>query len=190
MPKLWSKTIEEHRHEVREAIMNTAWLLATTRGPLSVTMSQIANESGIGRATLYKYFPDVETILRAKHEQHVFDHLRCLNEASQGDDGAKAKLESVSLLYAQMCHRRRLHGTVELSVLLHKPQDMSGAESAVLTLFEELLVEAAASGDVRDDTPPSELTAYVVHALGAANRLPTDAAVRRLVGLTLAALRT
>lgn len=34
-----------------------------------MTMSRIAEEIGIGRATLYKYFPDVEAILLAWHER-------------------------------------------------------------------------------------------------------------------------
>ena len=54
MPKLWTETIEEHRREVREAILDAAWALAAEHGPLSVTMSQVAQAAGIGRATLYK----------------------------------------------------------------------------------------------------------------------------------------
>lgn len=65
MPKLWNETIEAHRHTVREAILNTTAELVTEHGLLSVTMSQIAEKTGIGRATLYKYFPDVEAILHA-----------------------------------------------------------------------------------------------------------------------------
>ena len=38
-------------------------------------MSQIAEQTGIGRATLYKYFPDVEAILLAWHERQVTGHL-------------------------------------------------------------------------------------------------------------------
>ncbi len=61
VPRLWSETIEDHRREVRAAILDATWALVTERGLTSVTMSQIAEETGIGRATLYKYFPDVET---------------------------------------------------------------------------------------------------------------------------------
>jgi hypothetical protein len=32
--------------------------------------------SGIGRATLCKYFPNVESILAVWHERHVASHLR------------------------------------------------------------------------------------------------------------------
>ena len=44
-------------------------------------MLQIAAATGIGRATLYKYFPDVEAIMVAWHERHIARHLRLLAEA-------------------------------------------------------------------------------------------------------------
>ncbi|MGH2817757.1 MAG: TetR/AcrR family transcriptional regulator, partial [Actinomycetota bacterium] len=74
MPKLWNETIEDHRREVRGAILDTTLALVAEHGLLSVTMSQIAEETGIGRATLYKYFPDVETILLAWHERQINGH--------------------------------------------------------------------------------------------------------------------
>src|SRR5262245_8068886 len=74
MPKLWTETIETHRREVRDAILDTAAALVADRGLRSVTMSQVAEETGIGRATLYKYFPGVEAILLAWHERQVTGH--------------------------------------------------------------------------------------------------------------------
>jgi len=41
-------------------------------------MSRIADETGIGRATLYKYFPDVETIMTTWHKRQVTQHLQQL----------------------------------------------------------------------------------------------------------------
>src|SRR5207249_2176535 len=75
MPKLWNETIAAHRRAVRDAILDTTVALVAERGLASVTMSQIAEQTGIGRATLYKYFPDVEAILVAWHDRHVTGHL-------------------------------------------------------------------------------------------------------------------
>ena len=75
MPKLWTETIEAHRREVHEAILDTTAALAAKHGLRSVTMSQIAEQVGIGRATLYKYFPDVEAILATWHERQLTGHL-------------------------------------------------------------------------------------------------------------------
>jgi AcrR family transcriptional regulator len=75
VPKLWNQTIEAHRREVRDAILDTTAALASAHGLRSVTMSQIAEQTGIGRATLYKYFPDVDLILRTWHEREIDRHL-------------------------------------------------------------------------------------------------------------------
>ncbi|TIL19051.1 MAG: helix-turn-helix transcriptional regulator, partial [Mesorhizobium sp.] len=55
MPKLWNETIDAHRRAVRDATLDTTAALVAEHGLLSVTMSKIAEETGIGRATLYKY---------------------------------------------------------------------------------------------------------------------------------------
>lgn len=56
-------------------------------------------------------------------------------------------------------------------------------------MIRDLLTEGAATGDLREDVPPDELASYCLHALAAASGLPTKAAVRRLVAVTLAGMR-
>jgi hypothetical protein len=56
-------------------------------------------------------------------------------------------------------------------------------------MIRDLLAEAAKTGDLRDDVAPDELAVYCLHALTAANTLPSKAAVRRLVNVTLTGLR-
>ena len=65
MPKLWNETIEAHRRQVHNAILDANAALVAKHGVRSVTMLQIAEATGIGRATLYKYFSGVEAILVA-----------------------------------------------------------------------------------------------------------------------------
>ncbi len=57
-------------------------------------------------------------------------------------------------------------------------------------MVRDLLTEAAAAGAVRDDVAPDELASFCLHALGAASALRSKAAVRRLVSVTLAGIRT
>jgi AcrR family transcriptional regulator len=188
VPKLWNETIEAHRHEVREAILDTTAALVFEHGLLSVTMSQIAERTGIGRATLYKYFSDVEAILLAWHERQVASHLKHLAEIRDqaGDPGER--LGAVLEAYALMQHELRLaHGT-ELMALLHRGERVARARQRLSDFIRDLLTEGAKTGDVRDDVAPGELASYCLHALAAASTLPSKAAVRRLVTVTLAGL--
>ena len=189
MPKLWTETIETHRHEVRHAIMDTAWTLATRHGPMSVTMSQVASQVGIGRATLYKYFPDVEAILLARHAGHVQQHLDRLRALSDQAADPGERLDNVAHAYAHICHHRAQHGTLELSALSHQPEHVAGPEQQLRELFENLIEDAAAAATIRTDISAHELANYCVHALSAASTLSTDAAINRLAELALRALR-
>src|SRR5438046_3637813 len=113
----WNETVEAHRVGVRKAIVDTAAALVAQHGPRSVTMSQIAEETGIGRATLYKYFPDIEAILVAWHERHVAGHLRRLVQLRDQAGPAAARLEDVLRAFAAISHHR---GDSDLAALLHR----------------------------------------------------------------------
>jgi AcrR family transcriptional regulator len=186
VPKLWNETIEAHRRAVRDTTLDTTAALVAKHGLRSVTMSQIAEETGIGRATLYKYFADVETILVAWHERHISGHLEQLAQLRDEAGGAGDRLEAVLEAYALIRHEH--HGG-DLAALLHQGEHVARAQEHLRHFIRDLLREAAEVGDVRDDIPPDELANYCLHALTAASTLPSKAAVRRLVALTLAGLR-
>ena len=189
MPRLWNDTIETHRRDVRNAILDAAGSLANEHGVLSATMSRIAEEAGIGRATLYKYFPDAEAVLYAWHERHVSEHREQLTELASGDDPAEKRLEASLAGYARICHFRARHGAPDVGALVHQGAAVSDAEKQLAKLFRDLLAECQAASEVRDDISADELAAYCLHALSAAASLPSEAATKRLVAVTMSALR-
>lgn len=188
VPRLWTETIEEHRQEVRDAIMDATWDLVLERGLSSVSMSHIAERTGIGRATLYKYFPDVDAILLAWHERRVDSHLRRLADVRDRNGDPVQRLEAVLDAFAMIAFRRG-HHDAELGALLHRGDEVARAQRQVRDMIRDLLSEAADTGGVRTDVAPVELAAYCLHALTAAGHLRSRAAVERLVVVTLAGLR-
>lgn len=185
MPRLWSQSVEAHRAAVRDAALDATAALAAEHGLAAVTMSRIATETGIGRATLYKYFPDVEAVLRAWHERHITRHLDHLAEvaAEQAADPGR-RLETVLQSYAWIVHENRRHGG-DLAAVLHRDEHVARADQRLTDLVADLLAQAVETGDARDDVPTDELAVYCLHALRAAAVLPSPVAVRRLVQLTL-----
>ncbi|MDP1702702.1 MAG: TetR/AcrR family transcriptional regulator [Aestuariivirga sp.] len=186
MPKLWNETIDTHRRAVRDATLDTTAALVAEHGLATVTMSQIAKRTGIGRATLYKYFPNVESILIAWHERQITGHLEHLAEIRDQAGDAGEQLEAVLEAYALISRER--HNT-ELAALLHQGEHVARAQHQLCALIRDLLTEGVKTGDLRDDVAPQELASYCLHALTAASNLPSKAAVRRLVKVTLAGLR-
>ena len=189
MPKLWTETIEAHRREVRDAIVDTTAALVDEHGLRAVTMSQIAEETGIGRATLYKYFPDVEAILVAWHERQIAGHLEHLAQVRDRSGSPGERLASVLEAYALISHQTRGHHDRDLAAFLHGDRQVARAQRQLRDMIRDILVEGASSGELRDDVPPEELASYCLHALSAAGSLPSKSAVRRLVTVTLAALQ-
>jgi AcrR family transcriptional regulator len=197
VPTLWQDTIETHRESVREAILNTAASLVAEHGLRSVTMSEIAERTGIGRATLYKYFPDVDSMLLAWHERQVARHLEELRRLRDDPGPIGDRLQAILAAYAHIHQRLAAHHASghapgsgsDIASVLHRGEHVVDAQRELDEFMRGLLAEAAEAGDIRDDVPPGELAAYCLHALTAAAQLRSKAAVSRLVQMTLAGLR-
>ncbi len=189
MPKLWNETIEAHRLAVRDAVLDTTAELVAENGLRAVTMSQIAEKTGIGRATLYNYFSGLDAILIAWHQRQITSHLEYLAEVRDQVGDAGERLEAVLEAYALISHESHGHHDTELAAFLHRDEQIGRAQQQVRDMIRDLVDEGAETGGLRDDVAPDELASYCLHALTAASSLPSKAAVRRLVTVTLAGLR-
>jgi AcrR family transcriptional regulator len=182
VPKLWDDTIDRHRRTVHTAILDAAASLAAEHGLASVTMSQIAATAGIGRATLYKYFSDVDAILVAWHERQINHHLQHLVEARDSTPQPGRQLAAVLHAYALISHE---HHGYDLAPGLHQREHVNRAHQHLHDFVTDLISRAAAAGEARGDIAAGELATYCLHALTAASELPSPTAVARLVTLTL-----
>lgn len=186
MPKLWNETIETHRDAVRRAVLDAAARLLAGKGSSGVTMSGIAQAAGIGRATLYKYFPDVESIMLAWHERQIQAHLNELVDIKGQNVGARQQLEAVLHAYAFLS--RSGHNEAD-TARLHQGSHAGRAQQHLTDFIAEMIGEGADAGVFRADVAPDELAAFCLHSLGAAAGLASHEAVSRLVGVTLDALQ-
>lgn len=182
VPRLWNDTIEEHRRSVRDAVLDAAAARVAEHGLTGVTMSGIAEATGIGRATLYKYFPDVDSVLLAWHERQIAAHLEHLVAVRDRSTASHDRVREVLATYAQLSRR---HNGGDISGALHRGEHVARARQQLVEFLAELLRDAAHAGTVRDDVPAAELAEYCLHALTAAGVHTSGAAVRRLVTVTL-----
>jgi AcrR family transcriptional regulator len=185
-PKIWTDDIESHRRDVRDAILDAAGTLVAERGLASVTMSDLATSAGIARATLYKYFSELNAVFVAWHERSVASHLTELEAAHARPGTPAVRLEAILETYARLAHAD--HGS-ELVALMSGGEHLARGFVKLKELVAEVIAQGAAAGELRDDVPPAELASFCIHALGAAGSAPSKAAVRRLVVVTIAGLR-
>lgn len=185
---MWADTVESHRDQVRTAVLDALDDLVASKGLLGVTMSQLASTTGIGRATLYKYFGDVEDVLTAWHHRHVAGHLAALRGVAEGSEEPADRLRLVLEAYGRICQERGRHGADSLVAALHQGDQADSYEEQLRNLLVGLLSDAAAAGGVRDDVPLDELARYCLHALTAAGAADTTAATARLVTVVMSGL--
>ncbi len=138
---------------------------------------------------MYKYFPDVEAILLAWHEQEITGHLAHLADLRDRSDDAASRIEVVLQAYALLSHGSHGHHRTELGAFLHRSEALAHAQQQLRGMIRDLLVEGVEAGVVRHDVAAAELASYCLDAISGAASLPSKAAVRRLVAVTLAGLR-
>jgi AcrR family transcriptional regulator len=182
MPQLWAETVRAHQEEVRDAILEAVDELVRTRGLLALNMSHIAAAAGIGRATLYKYFSDIEQVVVAWHERQVTAHLAQLDTIREQPGESAERLRSVLAAYGRICQQRQNHAD-ELTAALHRSQPANEGQARLITIVTDLIAGASAAKAVRRDVPPQELAAYCVCALEAASSTSTPAELARLLQL-------
>ncbi len=168
--------------------METTAVLVDEQGLRAVTMSEIAKRTRIGRATLYKYFPDVESILLAWHERQIDGHLAELAKARDSATSAKQQLEAVLLAFGHISQSAHGHSDAELSAFLHRDEQVAQGWRHLRQLIGDLIAEGALAGEIRSDISAEELSTYCLNALAGARELRSKAAVQRLVGVTLKGL--
>jgi hypothetical protein len=131
----------------------------------------------------------VDAILVAWHQRQIGGHLQHLAEVrDQAGGNATARLHAVLEAYALILHQSHGHHDSELAAFLHRSEHLAGAQQQLREMIRDLLADGAKTGDLRDDVTPDELATYCLHALTAASSLPSKAAARRLVTVTLAGL--
>ncbi len=189
VPRLWKDTIEEHRRDVRSAIVETTIDLVRDRGVRGVTMGLIAQRAGISRATLYKYFAGVDDILIDGHAEHVRRHLAELREACATAGSAREAVERLIDRYAEICFRRSRSGAPDVAALVHDGDQHDKNADELRRLFVEAVRAAQEASEVRTDVAADLLAAFCLKAAEAASTVDTSrdaAAMSELVKERLA----
>ncbi|MFD3374987.1 MULTISPECIES: TetR/AcrR family transcriptional regulator [unclassified Streptomyces] len=147
----------------RRLIMETADRMFAQRGS-AVTLNEIAREAGVGVATVYRRFPDLQVLIDALFTERFTTFLQLATAAEQQPDPGQA-LRHYLLAAAQWRARDRALDVV----LAHASMD----DRAIARMRDDLgrhvdgLVEGAvAAGAVREDFAGPDVYAFL-HMIGA-----------------------
>lgn len=188
LPRIWADTIDTHRRQVTDAILDATAELITEQGPMSTAMAAIAERAGIGRATLYKYFPDVASILVAWHQRHFTGHIRHITALTDREDLTLADVaEFVRRQRRRQSQERadELIGTLAHSVAGFSQRMEDVVHKEALAALTKVVTRLSEAGVARNDIKPAVLAEWLFHAVHAPTELD-DHAVAKLVVDSLA----
>lgn len=185
MPKIWSDTVLAHRESVRNATLDAVAALVGQNGLALLTMSDIAQTAGIGRATLYKYFPDVQAVIEAWHQREVAGHLELFASLAAAAGSPIERLGKILTIHARNLSRHK----GELAAMVHASGHVAHAWRHLIASLASLIREGVTQGELRDDVEPDDLANYCLSAVSGAAQLRSQAQVDQIVAVTLSGLR-
>lgn len=142
----------------REALV-TAARRHVRRNGVTTSLEAIAREAGVGPGTLYRHFPDRESLL-AEVLRAESDELRDAFERVRTEVGPADRLDRwLREIEKYIANYRGLSAPIIEALDDHEPTSLSGTCRDILDLTEILLAEARAHGQVRPDVTAQDLLA-------------------------------
>jgi len=162
----WLASVAEHKRRTRARILDAAAELVATQGASGLVMTALARRSGVARATLYNYFPDVEQVLEALVAVQVGQFLADMERRLHGvrDAGERLRLAIAALVAwteGQATRRpaRARHGGPPSPAVvgrIHRPL------AELREHLQTLVTAARDAGALPPDTDPALATRFVV----------------------------
>jgi AcrR family transcriptional regulator len=78
MPKISAATLEEHRAETTDRLLDAFGELVMQKGYDGVSLADVANKAGLARTAIYNYFQDRESLLFAWTDREVRQNIEVL----------------------------------------------------------------------------------------------------------------
>ncbi|TDD89615.1 TetR/AcrR family transcriptional regulator [Actinomadura darangshiensis] len=169
--QIWPEMMESARQQLALHIGRTALGLVSERGLGGTTMSQLAKSAGVARATLYKYFPDVETAVVSYISAEVrrFQDELAAQLARESDPRRAIDLYIDRQVDYLDGAEHRDAGRLEsagLSPAAHA--DLAGHLASMRGMLAELLTAGVAAGALRPDLDVEVQTTLLLNLMNGA----------------------
>jgi len=150
----------------REKILRAAREVFGQHG-LRVTLDDVARHAGVGVGTVYRRFPDKETLVRALFEQDLGIRQASAERALAHPDPWEGFADFLMEMGADLAENRGLQEVIMLGS--HSSEPIETMRGGMLPFLEALIKRAQESGDLRAEITPSDIP-VVVQMLSAASQ--------------------
>lgn len=158
----WEAATSQYRDRQREGILVAALHLLAEQGSGGMSMSSLANAAGISRATLYRYFADLDSVLLGIAEM-LGQHDEDLATAVEAESGARQQLRFLVGVLVQAHARHDLSAEAIAGALPPAARGLLDKhEQRTHRLVQSILEQGRQSGELRDDIDPGVDASLVI----------------------------
>jgi AcrR family transcriptional regulator len=155
MPKITAPTLEQHRSETIDRLLDAISELVMSRGYSAVSLADVAQQAGLARTAIYNYFPDRESLLFLWTEREVRRAIAVLEQEIAEAPTSAEKLKAFVRLQLHDFARRHLPPGQEVIQFLQP--DTYGRFMQHIEPLEQILVgilrDGADTGEFGDHDP-------------------------------------
>ncbi len=143
--------------DVDHRIVRAALACYSRFGVRKSTLEDIAREAGLSRATIYRYFPNKDTLLRVVISREISRILgRVQSELNTSRPLAERLAHAVIVLQSELAEHKTLHSVMELEPELLLPQ-LTVEGRASYAMLGALLIPVLRESAQRGEIAPSDL---------------------------------
>jgi len=139
----------------RDRILETGLEKFRKFGIRRVTMDEIARDLRISKKTLYRHFPDKESLVRACTDRIAGTVIPIVSEALSRDGPPMERIVQAWRGFAMIPHLLSAELIADLRAdYPHIWSDIDARRHEVIGRFEKLIADGVRSGDIRPDVHP------------------------------------
>ncbi len=162
MPRIEAPTVAEHRALRHAAVVAAARELLTQGGPSAVTPAAVAARIGLGRSSVYEYFPSSAQLLAAAVEDAAREATERLDAAIDASATPQERIrayarEAIAVAAAG-------HGPVEMPSAAALPEECRARLAEIHARLNDPLRRAVADLGATDPELAAEILAAAVAA--------------------------
>ncbi len=151
MPRISAGSVAEHVARQEQAVFDAAIALFTQHGYTHVTLADIANEVGLARNSLYRYFPTKASILLRWYANEMPSQIQRSADLLAGDETPAHRINrwaTAQIDYARRPEHRLIAALGDAAGDLDPAarRDLADSHAQLMAPFHATLAEAGLSG--------------------------------------------
>ncbi len=151
MPRITAGSVAEHVAQQERAVFDAAIALFIERGYRAVTLGDIAQEVGLARNSLYRYFPTKASILLRWYAEEMPTQIQRSIDLLAGDEPPAARIDrwaTAQIDYAHQPEHRLIAALGEAAGDLDAAarHELAASHDQLMAPFHATLAEAGLAG--------------------------------------------